>query len=186
MKTRVRRVPEYKKVDWCEGDYYATSDGRVYSEKNNQFLKGSLTSGYLYVGLKQQGAKVFKRVAIHRIVCEAFHGPMPCSGMQVNHKNGNKLDNRPSNLEWMTQSQNIHHSWENGLAPYIADFNEERKCPIVGVDGIGHIICFFLSIKEAARNGHNEWQLHLCLQRPHRKHHGLFWRRMSDIIVALD
>ena len=69
---------------------------------------------------------------------------------------------------------------------HIADFNEERKCPIVGVDGIGHIICFFLSIKEAAHNGHNEWQLHLCLQRPHRKHHGLFWRRMSDIIVALD
>jgi hypothetical protein len=46
----------------------------------------------------------------HRAVWEAFNGPIP-KGMQINHKNGNKSDNRLSNLEVCTQSQNTIHSY---------------------------------------------------------------------------
>lgn len=60
---------------------------------------------------------------VHRVVCEAWHGPAPgpvgCgSGMwQVNHIDGNKLNNHPENLEWITQSRHVIHSQESGLAP---------------------------------------------------------------------
>lgn len=176
----------YKKIEWCHGEYYVTNDGRVYSQKRKTFLKGTKTSGYLYVGLKPLGESRYKRIAIHRIVCEAFHGPCKDPDMQVNHRNGNKLDNKPENLEWCSRTENIHHAWESGLAPYIADFNEERKCPIVGVDDSGHIVCLFLSIREAARNGHREWCIRICLNKTHKKHHGLYWRRVNDIVVELN
>ena len=45
---------------------------------------------------------------VHRLVCSAFHGPS--NGRQVNHKNGDRLDNRPENLEWVTSSENEHHA----------------------------------------------------------------------------
>lgn len=50
------------------------------------------------------------------MVCLAFHG-VPAEGMQPNHKNGNKLDNRAENLEWVTGSENIKHAFMTGLKP---------------------------------------------------------------------
>lgn len=47
---------------------------------------------------------------VHTLVTEAFLGPRP-AGLQVNHKNGIKEDNRIGNLEYVTQSENIRHSF---------------------------------------------------------------------------
>jgi len=47
--------------------------------------------------------------SIHRLVAEAFLGPCP-KGMEVNHKNGNRAENRAHNLEWVTPSQNALHA----------------------------------------------------------------------------
>jgi hypothetical protein len=57
---------------------------------------------------------------VHRLVAEAFFGPTV--GMDVNHKNGVKDDNRVENLEWCTRQQNLQHSMRvlgNGIKiPY--------------------------------------------------------------------
>lgn len=52
----------------------------------------------------------YHQLLVHRLVCEAFNGPAPSSKHQVNHKNGIKDDNRPSNLEWVTHKENGVHS----------------------------------------------------------------------------
>jgi hypothetical protein len=50
----------------------------------------------------------------HRMVWEAVHGPIP-EGLQINHKNGVKTDNRIENLELVTASENTAHAYRLGL-----------------------------------------------------------------------
>lgn len=76
-------------------------------------LKGMIdNSGYREVIIDN------KQKLVHRIVAECFI-PNPENKPCVNHKDGNKLNNDISNLEWCTHSENIKHAYENGL---------EKKC----------------------------------------------------------
>ncbi len=76
-------------------------------------LKQGLTpDGYPRVTLGAHGSRGMRRV--HKLVSEAFIGPCP-DGREVNHKDGNKLNNRPSNLEYITHAQNIRHAEDSGL-----------------------------------------------------------------------
>lgn len=52
---------------------------------------------------------------VHILVCAAFHGPSPGNGYEVNHIDGNKHNNLPSNLEWVTRGENIAHAYAEGL-----------------------------------------------------------------------
>lgn len=65
--------------------------------------------GYLICKIKG------KNKAIHRVIYEQSFGEIP-EGLTINHKDGNKYNNLPDNLEIMTFSENAKHSWENGLA----------------------------------------------------------------------
>lgn len=47
-------------------------------------------------------------VKVHRLVCEAFHGPAPEGKNVVIHINENPHDNRPQNLKWGTQKENLN------------------------------------------------------------------------------
>jgi len=67
--------------------------------------------GYRTVGIKTLGKR--KTTLVHRLVAEAFLGIQ--EGMEVNHKNGEKKDNRLENLEWCTPSQNRKHAYDQGL-----------------------------------------------------------------------
>lgn len=49
-----------------------------------------------------------KNYKIHRLVCEAFHGPHPEGKPIVLHLNEDALDNRPENLRWGTQRENLN------------------------------------------------------------------------------
>jgi len=62
-------------------------------------------NGYLQVVLSDR-----KQTSVHRLVAVAFCKGY-ADGMVVNHKNGVKTDNRASNLEWVTQSENHIHSY---------------------------------------------------------------------------
>lgn len=73
-------------------------------------LKGYLDkNGYHCILLQRTPAKP-KHVKVHRLVVQAFIGPIP-EGMQVNHCNGIKADNKDSNLEIITPSGNAYHAF---------------------------------------------------------------------------
>lgn len=82
--------------------------------------KGKQT-GYLYVHLLTQdtdnglNTSCYTCVAVHRLVCLMWNGAQPEDKPWVNHKDGNKLNNHYSNLEWSTISDNIKHAHNTGL-----------------------------------------------------------------------
>lgn len=84
--------------------YSVSNSGTVRNDKTGKILKPMLsTSGYLYVHFVKKRKKYTKY--IHRLVCQAFLGEK-LDTMQVDHINGDKKDNRLSNLRWVTVSQN--------------------------------------------------------------------------------
>jgi hypothetical protein len=72
---------------------------------------GTNNARYRNVTLCNKGTT--RMVLVHRLVCIAFHGEPP-PGHVVNHKNGNRSDNRAENLEWVTVSENCRHAMRNG------------------------------------------------------------------------
>lgn len=53
-------------------------------------------------------AKFFGNIKVHRAVCEAFHGPAPFEGAVVIHLDEDAHNNRPDNLKWGTQKENLN------------------------------------------------------------------------------
>jgi hypothetical protein len=106
-----------KDVIGYEGLYAVTEDGRVWAYPNRvhkgKFLKTSLKKGYPFVCLCK--GPVIKQFTVHRLVAEAYL-PNPNSLPQVNHKDSNKENNRVTNLEWCTASENKKHSWQAGTS----------------------------------------------------------------------
>jgi hypothetical protein len=49
-----------------------------------------------------------KTYKVHQLVCEAFHGPKPFPEAVVMHADDNGCNNRPGNLSWGTQKQNLN------------------------------------------------------------------------------
>lgn len=103
-----------------EGLYAITEDGKVWSHPkkgkgahNGRWLRQGVDSrGYFQVAFKIRG-KV-SLYLVHRLVAKAFI-PGFDPAKDVNHKDGNKLNNRVDNLEWCTRSENIRHAYNIGL-----------------------------------------------------------------------
>lgn len=93
-------------------DYKVTDDGQVIGKRGKVMIGHVDKCGYLEV-LFSYYPKSFQ-MRVHRLVAEAFisnPNNLPC----VNHKDGNKLNNCVSNLEWCTHSENTIHAYETGL-----------------------------------------------------------------------
>ena len=93
--------------------YYALTDGRILSKKRGGYH--SLCPSHGKDGYVRQilslptGAKTFY---VHRLIATTFLPQV--SGAEVNHKNGDKTDNRVQNIEMVSHRQNIIHARRNG------------------------------------------------------------------------
>ncbi len=98
--------------------YEADASGRVWSVASNWRGLGprALTpfyddDGYLRVRIVVSGGR--KKAFVHRMVCEAFHGPQP-DGHEVRHLDGTRVNNVPGNLAWGTRSENAKDRQAHG------------------------------------------------------------------------
>jgi hypothetical protein len=84
-------------------NYEISESGRV--RREGRLLKPSKQSvGYIRYGLWQDGRR--KEVLAHRLVCEAWHGPLDAMRPVVAHWDNDKTNNHYSNLRWCTQKEN--------------------------------------------------------------------------------
>lgn len=132
-------LEEWKFINGYESIYEVSSTGKIRSvdrtikrKSGSMKVRGRLLSPSLLIHPKGKGvAKYYsvtlskngisKHFLIHRLVAEAFI-PNPLNKTQVNHIDGNGLNNMVENLEWVTPNENMLHAWNSGI---IAD--EVRK-----------------------------------------------------------
>ena len=106
---------ECRPIKGYEERYFATAGGDIISVRrfedgsSGKPMKPALNRhGYLDVNLSKEGKH--RTFRVHKLVAEAFHGPRPL-GKIVHHKDGNKLNNRADNLEWLSHHEHgLHHA----------------------------------------------------------------------------
>lgn len=97
------------------------------------------SNGYLVVYICGDGRR--EAINVHRLIAETFCEHIPGKD-HVNHKDGNKYNNCPSNLEWCTRSENMQHAVSSGLL---------AVRPVEAISKDGAITLFFKSTHEAAK-----------------------------------
>lgn len=126
----------------CYGCFQISTMGRIRNAQTGTILQQQENKkGYAEVHIVSATSK---KIRIHRAVAEAFI-PNPENKPQVNHKNGNKKDNRVENLEWCTAEENVQHALKSGLRPtrQVAQYSRQ-----------GALLKEWSSIKEAGEALH--------------------------------
>jgi hypothetical protein len=152
-----------------EGHYKVSEDGNVYSFKNKEpyKMKGFPSpKGYIRITLTKEGK--MKQVFVHRLVATSFIGDIQ-EGYFVNHINGDKKDNRVTNLEIVTQSYNSRHScyvlkhsvkpvkcYELGTNFEIAEFQSITAASVL--TGIQETSIYRCCVGERNKAGNFKWR----------------------------
>ena len=177
MKEIWKDIPQY------EGLYQASSIGRIRSidrkitqtanggnvkfsyMKKGRVLKQTVQNGnYQMVSISINGKH--RECTVHRLVASAFIDN-PLNYRDVNHKNGNKTDNRVENLEWVSHGDNIRHSYHT--------LKQKRHYkPIICCDtGIVYSSC-----KEASeKTGINVGSINHAVNGISKTAGGMIWKR---------
>jgi len=105
-------IPESRKLPNLTS-YSIMPDGKIYSHIVSRWLTPTINKvGYRAAVLKTDEGEVLQEY-VHRLVAKAFvEGDQT---LTVNHIDGNKLNNNYTNLEWISNEDNLKHAWETGL-----------------------------------------------------------------------
>lgn len=96
-------IPNYESI------YEVSDAGIVRNKKTNRIITPQKNRcGYLVIRISKHGIRT--TTSVHRLVAMCFVSN-PFNKNEINHKDGNKLNNAVSNLEWTTRAENIHHAW---------------------------------------------------------------------------
>jgi hypothetical protein len=165
METKIEEI--WKDVVGYEGLYKVSSFGSICSlVRSNQYpngtiLKGILLNiGYLMVNLYKN--KSVKCHHVHRLVALSYI-PNPDDKKQVNHIDGNPLNNNIENLEWVSHRENMRHWMKNSV---LGDrlMNKERIDKVLYLRNMGYTqyaIAWILKVNQSVisrvLSGKDEW-----------------------------
>lgn len=176
---------EWREIPATGGLYEASSLGRIRSKdrtitcasrwggtrsyvKSGRVLKAwADANGYRVVYTCFDNERV--AVNVHRLVARAFHGDG--GSLCVNHRDGDKANNRPCNLEWVTHAENMAHARDTGLL---------NDChPVLRLSADGSVLQFE-SINAAARAlGKGKGSIQRALSGRYRKAYGFEWKEAA-------
>ena len=155
----------WKDIQGYEGLYQVSNYGNIKNIKTGKIKKAEKTQrGYLRV-LLSNGRHKQKHKRIHRIVAETFISNS--NGLSdVNHINGNKLDNRADNLEWCTKKENVRH--------YILT---QKKKRIIQLDKNSNLIKIWNALFEIEEQLHIDRRLVcMCCNNKIKSAYGYLWK----------
>ena len=159
--------------------YEVYEDGRIYSYKSKKFLKPiKCPNGYQRVCLVDNEGKM-KLYLLHRVVYEAVTGESIPEGMQCNHINEDKTDNRFCNINLLTPKENTNWGTRNSRASKAiskANTNNPKRSKMVGAFKNGELIFTFPSSNEAGRNGFKQSAVSDCCNGKRKTHNGFTWK----------
>ena len=99
--------------------------GRKLTIKEKILIARLEKNGYYRLSLRILDKR--QRFSVHRLVCEAFHGPAPEGKTQVDHINLIRHDNHETNLRWASPKENIQHSINCGTINVVGVNNPAAK-----------------------------------------------------------
>ena len=155
--------------------YEIYEDGRIWSYSHKKWLKPQLDKdGYQRVLLSDNDGKR-KKYGVHRIVYEAVTGePIP-EGMQCNHINEDKTDNRFCNINLLTPKENTNWGTRTERASK-AKTNNPKRSKQVGAFKDGELVMTFPSAREAGRQGFYQGNVSACCRGELKTYKGYEWR----------
>lgn len=181
----------WKDIEGYNNKYQISNYGRVKSLYNNHLEKREVilkprksNNGYLYINLYKNSKCKTKR--IHRLVAEAFlYNKNKLE--QVNHIDGNKLNNNVNNLEWISASDNCKHAYINSLSDPISNLpkdlkgkNNPKSKKIVQLDINNNLIKEWETIKEAKETLKIN-HISACCRGERKTAGGYQWKYVDDV-----
>lgn len=185
----MKKIEDYQYEVWkpivgFEKLYEISNHGRVKSlvemwrdkkPYGRELIMSANKVGKGYLGLQIKKNQEYKRFTIHRLVALHFI-PNPNGYKQINHKDGNKVNNHYSNLEWCSAEQNINHAFDTGLNKKVQLNDIHRSMPVIKCDEYGNEIESYPSLIQVQRStGFKYPNIHHAIKN-NSQSHGFFWK----------
>lgn len=161
----------WKDIKGYEQLYQVSNLGRVKRITTGKILKPNVVRNYFRIRLCKEGC--YKNISIHRLVYETFVGEIP-EGMQVNHINERKNDNRLENLNLMTPKQNTNWGTRNERI-VSKNTNGIRSKPVLQYDLDGNLIKEWPSVSEIERKL-GFYHISCCCLGKYKTAYGYIWK----------